>query len=105
MLYQVNTEKNTWIYETRNQEFNRIEVEFEADQPDDDDITIYSICLVKADDPKVNEGGIPYQSGAVYRVQVFRFVNEATISRLSHEIKAMLRRKTWEEVFSKPLPA
>jgi hypothetical protein len=67
MLYQVNTEKNTWIYETKNEEFNRIEVEFEADQqPDEEDITIYSICLVKTDDPKVNEDGIPYQSGAVY---------------------------------------
>ncbi len=99
MIYQINEEKNDWIYETRTKEFGRIEVGFEIDEEDNEkEITIYSICLIKTDDPKVNENGIPYQSGATHRLETFRFINEETIKRLVREIKVNLSRKTWDEV-------
>lgn len=101
MLYQINNEK--WIYETRTKEFDRIETEFTIDKKETDDeeteITIYSVCFVRTDRPQ-NEK----ESVKTYRIEVFMFVNEETISSLTKEIKWRLSRRQWEDIFNKPLP-
>ena len=100
MMYQINTDNNQWIYQTRTNEIDRIEVGFEIDpeEGEETEITIFSICIVRENDPPNQRA-----SGSIERQEVFRFVNQETIMRLAMEILRELKRKTWNEVFAKPL--
>lgn len=111
MLYQINSEKNQWVYETKTKEFDQIEVEFEIDPMETDnepiEITIYAVSLVKTDPPCFGMDApshhstecVIYGAGAIHRMDVFKFVNRETIEKIASEIKAQLVRKKWNDIF------
>jgi hypothetical protein len=105
-------EQEQMLYETKlriGEELDWIEVEYEIDEKEEPEeateIMIFRICLVKKHEPRFPQrDSLLFSEGYTERLDIFQFVSLKNIAQLADEIKAMLKRKDWEDVFRMPIP-